>query len=70
MLKVILLLKDNQGLKSNEIAEKMGVSEISIRRDMQKIKSLIEFKEATKTGGYFITSNLEYRLEKINICKK
>ena len=63
IVKIILLLLDAPGLKSNEIAEKVGASEVSIRRDMQRVKPLISFEGATKSGGCFLTKEAKERLK-------
>lgn len=63
MIKVVQELMSQPGLKSKDLARVTGVSEISIRRDMQKLTKLIEFKGTFKTGGYFLT---DYMLSKLN----
>ncbi len=54
-IKILYLLNNTPGLRSNEIAKRMHVSEITIRRDMQKIKELVTFQGAPKNGGYYLT---------------
>ena len=64
MVQVIMELTQSPGLKSKDLARITGVSEVSIRRDMQKITSLVEFRGAPKTGGYFLTDLMRSKLEK------
>lgn len=61
--RVILALFNNPGLKTNELAEKLAVSEITIKRDLQKMRSLVEYKGSKKTGGYFLTKKIMDRLK-------
>lgn len=46
--KVILTLFGSPGLKNNELAEKLAVSEITSKRDLQKMRSLVEYKGSKK----------------------
>lgn len=62
MVWVIKELIKQPGLKSKYLAKITGVSEVSIRRDMQKLTQLVEFRGAPKIGGYFLT---DYMLSKI-----
>jgi ATP-dependent DNA helicase RecG len=59
---IIHHLRHNPGLRINELAEKYNVSEVTIKRDMQKIRPLVEYKGSQKTGGYFLT---DYMLSKL-----
>lgn|GEM_PF-7082757 len=59
---MILHLLKNPGLRSNELAEIVKVSQVSVRRDMQKIKKLVEFKGPPKTGGYYLTEYMHHKL--------
>jgi ATP-dependent DNA helicase RecG len=65
--RMILLIKElikQPGLKSKDLANITGVSEVSIRRDMQKLGKLIEFRGAPKKGGYFLTEYMQTKLNK------
>ena len=64
MIKVIQELAKKPGLNSRHLAKITGVSEVSIRRDIQKLTQLIEFRGAPKTGGYFLTDYMLSRLDK------
>jgi len=64
MIRVIQELAKQPGLKSKDLAKIAGVSEVSIRRDMQKLTRLVEFKGAPKTGGYFLTDYMLSKLDK------
>ncbi|MFN2396787.1 MAG: HTH domain-containing protein [Bacteroidales bacterium] len=48
------------GLRANNIAGELNVSDVTIRSDMQKLfkKGIVEFKGSKKTGGYYITTDL------------
>ena len=63
MTRVIQELVKQPGLKSKDLAKITGVSEVSIRRDMQKLTLLVEFRGAPKTGGYFPTDYMLSKLE-------
>lgn len=63
MTMIIRELIKQPGMKSKDLAKITGVSEVSVRRDIQKITKLVEFKGAPKTGGYFLT---EYMLSKLD----
>ncbi|MBX2924459.1 MAG: HTH domain-containing protein [Chitinophagaceae bacterium] len=64
MTSVIQELIKQPGLKSKDLAKLTGVSEVSIRRDMQKLTQLVEFRGAPKTGGYFLTDYMLLKLDK------
>ncbi|HRP58296.1 ATP-binding protein [Agriterribacter sp.] len=64
MKRVIQELIKQPGLKSKDLAKLAGVSEVSIRRDMQKLMQLVEFRGAPKTGGYFLTDHMLLKLDK------
>jgi len=62
LAKIILFIAEKPGMKKQELAGKLNVSEVTIKRDMQKIKELVLFKGTQKTGGYFLT---DYRQSKL-----
>ena len=62
LVNLILHLLEHPGLKSHELAKVLGVSEVSVRRDIQKISSLVAFKGAPKTGGYALRQDLHDKL--------
>lgn len=62
--RIILLLYNNQGLRISELAKKLKVSEVTIKRDMQKIRTLVAYRGSQKTGGYFLT---DYMLSKLDM---
>lgn len=64
MVRIIDELAKQPGLKSKDLAKITGVSEVSIRRDMQKLTKLVEFKGIPKTGGYYLTDYMLSRLNK------
>jgi ATP-dependent DNA helicase RecG len=64
MTRIIQELVRQPGLKSKDLAKLTGVSEVSIRRDIQKLTQLVEFKGAPKTGGYFLTDYMLSKLDK------
>lgn len=63
MIKIIRELAGKPGLISKDLAKITGVSEVSIRRDMQKLTKPVEFKGAPKTGGYFLTDHMLSKLK-------
>ena len=56
---IIRLLIKSPGLRANNIAGELKVSDVTIRRDMQKLfkGGIVEFKGSKKTGGYYLTDN-------------
>ena len=63
MVRIILRLQEHPGLRTSELAKNFNMSAITIKRDMQKIRRLVEYKGSQKTGGYFLT---DYMLSKLN----
>ena len=59
----IKLLLERQGLKVNELAQRLEVSERTAKRDLEKIRILIEYRGSKKTGGYFLTDYMLSKLE-------
>ena len=57
---VLNLLKLQPGLNATEIAQKLGKSIPTIKRYLSSLSksTLIEFKGAPKTGGYFLKNNV------------
>jgi predicted DNA-binding transcriptional regulator YafY len=47
----------------NELAQKLEVYERTVKRDLEKIRKLIEYRGSKKTGGYFLT---DYILSKLD----
>lgn len=62
--KAIKLLLEHPGLKSNELIEALKVSEATAKRDLQKIRALVEYRGSKKTGGYFLTDFMLSKLDK------
>jgi len=61
---IIRAILDQPGLRVSELAIKLNAAEVTIKRDMQKINSLVEYKGNQKTGGYFLTDYLLSKLDK------
>jgi transcriptional antiterminator len=64
MTKLILLLYQKPGLNSKELAKELGVSNVTIKRDMQKLNKLVKFKGAPRTGGYFLIQEITERINR------
>ncbi len=64
LVQIILQLQYHPGLRINELAENFNVSEVTIKRDMQKIRPLVEYRGSQKTGGYFLTDYMLSKLDK------
>ncbi len=56
LAQIIEGLITSPGLKPGNLAKKLDVSEVTIKRDIQKIKDLVEYKGGQKTGGYYLSS--------------
>jgi hypothetical protein len=63
MAGIVRAVFNKPGMKSNEIARIFNMTEVTIRRDLQKISKLVEFVGSQKSGGYQLTVYLK---EKIN----
>jgi Fic family protein len=64
---IVETLLKSPGLRSNALAGKMKVTEVTIRRDMQTLDKLdlVEYRGSKKkSGGYFLTQRL---LQKIKL---
>lgn len=64
LVEIIKVLIDTPGLKPSSLSEKLNVSEVTIKRDIQKIKGLVVYKGGQSKGGYFLTSDA---IEKIRL---
>ncbi len=51
-------------MKVNELIEKLGVSERTAKRDLEKIRALVAYRGSKKTGGYFLTDYMLSKLDK------
>lgn len=63
--KAVKLLLTYPGLKVNELVEKLEVSERTAKRDLEKIRALVEYRGSKKTGGYFLTDHMLLKLDKL-----
>jgi predicted HTH transcriptional regulator len=54
---IIKILIKSPGLRANNLAGELKVSDVTIRRDMQKLfkQGIVEFKGSKKTGGYYLS---------------
>lgn len=66
LIRIVELIKTNPGLRSNLIAKQLNIDQKNIRRDLQKLQSLdlIKFKGSPKAGGYFLSEQLDTKLNK------
>ncbi|HEY0298772.1 MAG TPA: HTH domain-containing protein [Arachidicoccus sp.] len=62
LIKIIRQLQTDPGLRIIELTEKFNVSEITIKRDMQRIRPLVEYRSSQKNGGYFLTEFMQTEL--------
>ncbi|MEJ0103813.1 MAG: HTH domain-containing protein [Bacteroidota bacterium] len=62
--KAVKLLFEKPGMKVNELIEKLGVSERTAKRDLEKIRALVAYRGSKKTGGYFLTDYMLSKLDK------
>jgi len=62
---IISAIYKTPGLKSNMIAAALHIDKNNIRRDIKKLQELklIVFKGTPKTGGYFITDEIQEKLK-------
>jgi ATP-dependent DNA helicase RecG len=64
LAKIILLLHQRPGMRKGQLVTELAVSDITLKRDVQKLKGLVEFRGAQKTGGYYLTEEMENKLKK------
>ena len=64
LIKAVKLLLERPGLKVNELIDKLEVSERTAKRDLEKIRALVEDRGSKKTGGYFLTDYMLSKLDK------
>ena len=60
LLKLVLA---QSGLKISELTQKLAISESTTKCDLERIRTLIEYKGSKKTGGYFPTDYLNSKLD-------
>jgi ATP-dependent DNA helicase RecG len=59
---IIQSIEAKPGIRMRDLVHNLKVSEITVKRDMQKLKKLAEFRGTQKTGGYFLTAYMQSRL--------
>ena len=64
LVKTILAIIEKPGLKKQELVDLLNVSEVTVKRDMQKIKELVMFEGSQKTGGYFVKDDIKRKIKK------
>lgn len=67
MVRLVLLLLKNPGKKTDHLSSSLGVSRITIIRDIQKISELVHFQGTPKTGGYYLTPKMKQKLSEGNL---
>lgn len=48
---IIQAVENKPGIRMRELVDTLKVSEITVKRDMRKLKKLVEFRGTQKTGG-------------------
>jgi ATP-dependent DNA helicase RecG len=64
LIHIIQSVGKKPGIRMRELIDALKVSEVTVKRDMQKLKRLVEFRGTQKTGGYFLTEQMQTRLNK------
>lgn len=54
---------ENPGIRKLQLAKQLGVSEVTIKRDMQILHDWIQFEGPQKTGGYSLTEGMKRKLK-------
>ena len=62
LVELVLHIYRQPGLRAPELGSAMNISDVTIRRDMQKIRPLTEFRGSQKSGAYFLTEKLLSKL--------
>lgn len=62
LVELVLHIYRQPGLRAPELGSAMNISDVTIRRDMQKIRPLAEFRGSQKLGGYFLTEKMISKL--------
>lgn len=63
LMKIIMIIIEEPGIRKSELMRKLDVSSITIKRDMQRIRQWVEFIGMQKTGGYFPTEQMKLKLK-------
>ena len=63
LARIITLLYKIPGMKKGQLMKEFGLSEITFKRDIQKLKGLVEFRGPQKKGGYYLTKEMEKKLK-------
>lgn len=63
LTRILQLLYEKPGLQSHDIAAKLDVSDSAVRRDIQRVSALVEFKGPSKNGGYYLTNEAQKQIE-------
>ena len=51
---ILSLIAAHEGISAPALAEKTGKSIATVKRHIAKLRDKVEFRGATKNGGYFI----------------
>ncbi|MCF8298516.1 MAG: HTH domain-containing protein, partial [Saprospiraceae bacterium] len=62
LINIVIRVNNKPGIKKQELVKILGVSEVTIKRDMQKLREIVVFLGTQKTGGYYIRKTLLDRL--------
>jgi ATP-dependent DNA helicase RecG len=65
IIKLVTIIMSKEGLKAFDIAEKRGKAIRTIERYLKLARQfgIVEFRGASKTGGYYITPSLKDKIE-------
>lgn len=63
LVRIIALLYQRPGMKKGQLMKEFGLAEITFKRDIQKLKGLVEYRGPQKSGGYFLTHEMENKLK-------
>ena len=64
---ILITLIENQGLRTVQISELTGIPVSSLERYIKQLKNveLVEFKGASRTGGYYLSKSTQTKLLKV-----
>lgn len=63
LARIIILLYERPGMKKSQLIKEFGLSEITFKRDIQKLKGLVEFRGSQKSGSYYLTNEMKNKLK-------
>lgn len=62
LIDIVMLVRQTPGIRKQALIEQLKVTDITLKRDIQRLNELVAFIGPQKTGGYFLTKRLHDKL--------